>query len=167
MLLRYDPMTKQLEQLMSGLQFANGVAISQDQAAVFVAETGNYRVLRYDLRTRQSSVFADNLPGFPDGLNYDDEGLLWVSLPNRRNAMLDRLGPYPFLREVVYKLPPGLQPQAEQYGLVIALDRDGNVVRSLHDPTGRDAWMVTNFVWQGDTAYVATIGGREVGIYER
>ena len=165
-LLRYDPQAKELTLLLDDLQFANGVAITPDQRAVLVAETGNYRILRYDLARGEATPYADNLPGFPDGLNYDDGGLLWVSLPSRRNALLDRLGPHPFLRGIVDKLPPGLKPETERYGLTVALDRDGRAVESLHDPTGRFAG-VSNTVWRGDTAYLGSILGREVGVFVR
>ena len=169
-LLRYDPVTRRLDLLIDDLQFANGVALVPDGSAVLVAATGGYRVLRYGLRGRDSArvtVFADNLPGFPDGLDYDPRGRLWVSIPNRRNALLERLGPRPFMREVVYRLPEQFKPQPERYGLVLALDAQGRIVESLHDPTG-DLAAVTNFVWAGpDTAYAATLVGRELRRYVR
>ena len=49
-LLRYDPGTEQAEVLLDGLQFANGIALSQNEDFVLVTETGNYRIVRYWLK---------------------------------------------------------------------------------------------------------------------
>lgn len=163
-LYRYDVPARRLELLADSLQFANGVAVSHDGRAVFVAETGNYRVLRYDLASGEVTVFADNLPGFPDGLNYDARGRLWVSIASPRSSLLDAAAPYPFAREVIYRAPPGLQPRLRRYALAVALDREGEAVASLHGPKGRYA-AVTNFVWRGDTAYAGSLVEREVGVY--
>ena len=46
-LLVYDPTTRKATTLISGLNFANGVALSHDETFVLVTETGSYRVLRY------------------------------------------------------------------------------------------------------------------------
>ena len=174
-LLRYDPRTRRTDVLAEGLQFANGVAVTPAGDAVLVAETGDYRIRRYGLRGADSArltVWAGNLPGFPDGLNYDDRGLLWVSLVSPRNALLDDLLPRPRLRELVYRLPESLKPQPERVALAVALDADGRPVESLRGGANADGEErrfanVTNVVWRGDTAYLGTIFGRRVGMYVR
>ena len=42
----------------------------------------------------------------------------------------------PILRKIVYRLPDSLQPQAQHYSHVFAIDGDGKVVTSLQDPEG-------------------------------
>jgi sugar lactone lactonase YvrE len=59
---------------------ANGLALSRDELALFVANTGDDRVLRVDLAASQVSVsvFAESING-ADGIAFDDRGILWVA----------------------------------------------------------------------------------------
>lgn len=59
---------------------ANGLAFSMDESALFIANTGDDRVLKLDMvsGTRRISVFAESING-ADGLAVDDQGLLWVA----------------------------------------------------------------------------------------
>ena len=164
-LLRYDPTARRLDLLADSLHFANGVAIAPDAEAVLVAETGAYRIRRYGLRGVDSAAlttFADNLPGFPDGIAYDRHGLLWVALANPRNPLLDWLLPRPLLREAVYRVPARYRPSARPHGWIVALDTAGRIVESLEDPAG-DYSTITNVLWRGDTAYLGSLTEWEIG----
>jgi sugar lactone lactonase YvrE len=57
---------------------ANGLAFNADGSALFIANTGDDRVLKLDLSTLQLSVFAESVNG-ADGLARDAAGLLWVA----------------------------------------------------------------------------------------
>ena len=169
-LLRYDPRTRRTDVLADGLHFANGVAISPDGAAVLVAETTAYRIRRYGLAGADSarlSTWAEGLPGFPDGLNYDDRGLLWASIVSPRSELLDDLLPRPRLREIVYRLPASFVPEPPRWAYALALDADGRPAGSLQGGGRDDLAMVTNTVWRGDTAYFATLTGRRIRYYMR
>jgi sugar lactone lactonase YvrE len=81
-----------------GLQFANGVALAPDESWLVVAETGGYCLDRIWLsgpRAGQREPLVENLPAFPDNVSTGSDGLIWVALPSRRNAILDRLLPAP------------------------------------------------------------------------
>ncbi len=59
---------------------ANGLAFNSDESALFIANTGDDRVLRLEMVSglRKVTVFAESLNG-ADGLVFDNEsGLLWV-----------------------------------------------------------------------------------------
>jgi len=56
---------------------ANGVALSADEATLYVANTGDNRVLKLDLATKAVGVFTESVHG-ADGLVMDAEGRLWV-----------------------------------------------------------------------------------------
>ena len=86
-----------LEQIDSGLQFPNGVAISPAADAVYLAETVPNRILRYAIGpdgalgprehwadmppvSLPSAAAADDLPtGGPDGMAFDEAGNLYVA----------------------------------------------------------------------------------------
>jgi sugar lactone lactonase YvrE len=56
---------------------ANGLALNADETALFIANTGDNRVLKMKLADKSLAVFAESVHG-ADGLLFDD-GLLWVA----------------------------------------------------------------------------------------
>jgi sugar lactone lactonase YvrE len=131
----------EVEVLLEGLAFANGVALTHDGAAVLVAETAGYRVTRYWLageRAGTSEVLIENLPGFPDNLSTGPGGTVWIAMPSTREATLDLLLPRPpALRRAVWALPDRFQPQASRNTFVIGIDADGAVTHNLQGPGDR------------------------------
>lgn len=159
-LLRIDLATGETTLLRAGLEFANGVVLGPDEQFLLVSETGSYRVFRYWLsgsRAGEIEVFADNLPGFPDNITFNGRDRYWVALANPRNAALDRLGPYPRLRELVARLPQFLRPQPVRHGYVVALDLDGHVIETLQY-AGDDAYApITTATEAGDWLYLGSL----------
>lgn len=157
-LIAQDPETLVARVALAGLCFPNGIAFSGDGKAMFVSETGTYRVLKVDLaklslvRSPQGAtavptltqalqqgaamVLIDNLPGFPDNLTRSASGRLWVGLTKPRSPVIDAVAPYPFMRELTLRLPHALWPVPKAYGHVIAFDESGKVLDDLQDPTG-------------------------------
>lgn len=166
-LIEYDPAADRARVALDGLYFANGVAVSADGGFVLVAETFRYRVRRLWLsgpRQGQAEVFADNLPGFPDGISTAPGGGFWVALYTVRNDLLDRwLHPRPWLKRLVARLPRRATAGAARYGLVLRLDAAGRIVRSLHDPGGRRFAAVTSVEQSGDALYLGSVEGSAIG----
>ena len=124
--------------LLGGLEFANGVALSADQSFLVVAETSAYRLTRWSVVDGTSSVFVDNLPGFPDNVSLGSDGLFWVAMASGRDALLDRLLPRaPALRKAVWALPSRFQPKEAHTIWVQAYDGSGRLVHDLQAPGGR------------------------------
>lgn len=57
---------------------ANGLALSSDETQLFIANTGDDRILKLDLATGALSVFAESING-ADGIAFDTEGHLVVA----------------------------------------------------------------------------------------
>lgn len=57
---------------------ANGIALNADESALFIANTGDNRVLKLDLATQAITVFAESVHG-ADGMTLDGSGRLWVA----------------------------------------------------------------------------------------
>jgi sugar lactone lactonase YvrE len=148
--LEYDPAAPATRIVAQGLCFPNGIALTDDERSLIVAETGTYRILKLprdanllDLaRALQSSdpavqVLLDDLPGFPDNVTRGAEGRYWVGLTKPRSDTIDAMAGRPWLRSLTLKLPRALWPVPPAYGHVIAFDESGRVVTDLQDPSGR------------------------------
>jgi DNA-binding beta-propeller fold protein YncE len=71
---------------------ANGLAFNDDETALFVANTGDDRVLKLDLASNTLTVFAESING-ADGIAFDEQGRLWVAAnQNDELVALDRKG---------------------------------------------------------------------------
>ena len=158
-LLAYDPVMKRATTVASGLQFANGVALTADGQAALVAETGRYRIVRIGLRGADEGLVTpvlENLPGFPDNLRPGRDGRFWFGLVSPRSKALDLLSGWPTLRKVAQRLPPFLRPKAAHYGHLVAMTEQGKVLASLQDPAGGYAF-VTGAVEAGGFLYITSL----------
>jgi sugar lactone lactonase YvrE len=157
-LVRHDPATGRTTVELDRLTFANGVAMGPDDAFVLVNEWAGYRVTRLWLtgpKRGTREVFVDDLPGYPDNIHRDARGLYWIGLVVRRNPVLDRLHPHPFLMKILPRIPEALQPHAPRFGWLLAVDESGRVVHNLQDGTGRTD-QVTGALRVGDELYVTS-----------
>lgn len=167
-LLAYDPESGKTRVLLRDLYFANGVALSQNEDFVLVVETYRYRIRRYWLRGPQAGtdeIFVDNLPGFPDGVAGDRQGTFWVAMFTVRNPVMDRLHPHAWAKRALAKLPRFLWPKPAPYGLVLALDEQGTIRRSLHEPSGEHARIITSAQTHGAHLYLGTLTQPWMGRY--
>ncbi|MES0872607.1 SMP-30/gluconolactonase/LRE family protein [Sinimarinibacterium thermocellulolyticum] len=165
-LLEYDFDSGQVRTLLSGLYFANGVAVGPDEAYVLVTETTRYRVTRYWLkgeRAGTSEVFIDNLPGFPDNISFNGSDRFWLALYAPRTAALDALLPQPYLRRVIFRLPHWFHPEPKLHAWVLGLDLDGRIVADLQY-AGEDTFgPVTSVKQAGDALYLGSLGDTAIG----
>lgn len=165
-LLRRDP-TGEIDVLLGGLQFANGVALDPSGDWLAVAETAGYRLLRVWLRGEragQHEVFADVLPGFPDNVSTGSDGLIWVALPGPRNALLDLLLPRPpVLRRLVWALPEALQPAEGRVVHVRAIASDGTVVHDLRS-SGEIYQLVTGVRERAGAVYLGSLTQQAIAV---
>lgn len=80
---------------------ANGLAFGKDEQTLFVANTGDDRVLALDLLSGTVSVFAESING-ADGIVFDSSGRLWVAANqadeivalNEKGRVIARLGEF-------------------------------------------------------------------------
>lgn len=81
-LIHYSRKTGKTKVLLDKIWFANGVALPYEENFVLVSDTHSSRIRKVWLKgskTGQSEIFIDGLPGTPDNLSFDLEGI-WVSL---------------------------------------------------------------------------------------
>lgn len=81
-LLRYDPKTKNVTVLLSGLAGSAGVAISKDGSFLLVTESVTTRVQKYWLKgpLANTAQVLLNLSGVPDKIKRNLGGDFWIAL---------------------------------------------------------------------------------------
>jgi len=159
-LLVYDPATKETKTLLNDLYFANGVALSTDESFVLVNETCMYRIQKYWLKGEKagtSEVFIENLPGFPDNVSSNKEGIFWVALFNPRNNFVEMSSNKPFLRKIVLRLPELLQPQPIRHSFVLGLDESGKIVHNLQYQSNKAYSPITSVKQYENNLYFGSL----------
>ena len=84
---------------------ANGLAFNDHDAALFIANTGDDRILKVDPVTKVVSIFAESING-ADGIAFDRRGRLWVCANqndevvalNTKGRVIVRLGAFEGIR---------------------------------------------------------------------
>jgi hypothetical protein len=148
----------ELEVVLDGLAFANGVALAADESYVAVAETGARTVVRRWLtgpRAGERDFLVSDLPGYPDNIARGSDGLIWVSIASPRDPLAERIRRAPmFVRRSVTRIPVALQPQPKRTVRAQAYDDTGRLVHDL-DVAADGYHMVTGVrehdgrVWLG------------------
>jgi len=80
---------------------ANGLAFDAAGKSLYIANTADDRILKYDLATKTLSVFAESING-ADGIAFDRHGRLWVAANqgdevvalNAKGRVVERLGSF-------------------------------------------------------------------------
>ena len=80
---------------------ANGLAFDAGGKSLYIANTADDRILKYDLATKALSVFAESING-ADGIAFDRHGRLWVAANqgdevvalNAKGRVVERLGSF-------------------------------------------------------------------------
>ena len=159
--LAYDPEDGSTRVVSDGWVFSNGVAVTDD-GRVLVNETGRYRIQAVDPQTGARTTLIDNLPGFPDNINRGPGGTFLVGIVSPRSEWLDDNAGNVTMRKIAMRLPASMRPQAENYGLILQIDGQGNVLRSWHDPDGAYP-STTGAVVVGNRMYVTSLTSPTLG----
>lgn len=169
-LLVYDPKHKTTKVLAKEISFANGVALSKNEDFVLVCETGRARVLKYHLQGENKGKIEVlvNLPGYPDNIRRSTDGsnTFWVAIFAPKSKALELIHPYPFIKKLAMKLPEWARPKEEKTGLVIQIDENGKIVKSLSDPDGTSISFITNVVQSKNKLYFGSLRQDFIGVYE-
>jgi len=160
---RRDP-DGSVRKIADGFVYTNGVALSPDEDFLLIAETGRARVHRLWLtgpRMGEREVFLDNLPGYPDNIEPMGDGTYWLALASPR-VPAEVLMPYPFLRKVIWRLGPMVQPAPIEQGHLVQFDGQARILRSVQDPSG-DLGITTGGRVVGDHMYIMTLDSAGFG----
>jgi len=167
--IEFDPTTGVSKVVLANLTFANGVAADPHGRFIIVAETGEYRIWKHwisGVDAGKSEVIIDNLPGFPDNVHIGENGRYWVGLTAPRSDVLDDLSGEPFWRSVIQRLPEVMRPQVVPYGMVFAIDENGNVLENLQAPNG-EVYATTGVAESKQHIYVTSLTAPFLARYKK
>lgn len=165
-ILVYNPEDQSTKILIDNLSFPNGVGMCPNDACILFAETGTYAIKRHWLKgdkAGETETIISNLPGFPDNLNQGKNGRYWIGLTSPRAEALDKFSNKPFIRKIFQRLPASMRPKAVNYGFILAIDMDGNVLAQYQDPSG--AYPLTTGAYEAPDGwlYISSLSARELG----
>jgi len=80
--------------------------------------------------------------------------------------VLDTLHAFPFLKTQMSKLPKALWPKPQPYGLVLALNEQGQITQSLHEPTGQHLKEITSAREHDGYLYLGSLHNDRIGKYK-
>jgi sugar lactone lactonase YvrE len=154
-----------LDVLLTGLHFANGVALAPDESFVAVAQTGGYQLDRVWLTgSKAPDTLVSELPAFPDNISTGSDGLIWIAMASPRNKLLDGLSRlHPFFRQAAWALPDGLQPRPKPIVWARAVDMSGRIVHDLYGP-GDEFHMATGVREHQGRLYFGSLLSRSVAV---
>ncbi|MBI3949596.1 MAG: SMP-30/gluconolactonase/LRE family protein [Acidobacteria bacterium] len=160
------------EVVATGIYLANGVAIDPEEEAVYVLESSRKDCLRIALKKDgtfgKPEIYAKDFPGLPDGMAFDAEGNLYVTIPaaikdvetsNAEQIIDSTFDPW----EKHVKL-------LDQTGIVganqiIRVDTNGNWTLFVEDQAGEKLAWPTNCAFGGaglTDLYIANLRGNHL-----
>lgn len=165
-IVRIDPASGETTIVADGLYFPNSLVISPDRRALIVGESSRYRVTRIWLegprRGEVDHVITD-LPGMPDGLDYDDEGRLLLALYDHAPALNRWILPYKTPRRILMSLPRSWFVNDSLTGFVAVIDPETWAIENMIRAE-EGAFTPSNVVQVGDRLFAGTLVGRSVAV---
>lgn len=180
-LLRYNPVTEEVHILATGIWFANGVSvIDEDESALILSETSMARMMKYYLKGPKEGsleIVSNHLPGFPDGADCSKFGFCYAPMPSLASPVFVKLSYLPeamntFVRTLLLMLPATLLQKIKpvRYGGVVEIpvreDHVKNHERILQDPHGKEIGMITGIATFKNQIYLGSLTNDFIGVIE-
>ncbi|PHT43654.1 Protein STRICTOSIDINE SYNTHASE-LIKE 10 [Capsicum baccatum] len=173
-LIKYVKSTKKATVLLRGLALANGVSLSKDLSFVLVAETANFRILRYWLKgplAGTHDIFAE-LPGFPDNIRINSRGEFWVALHAKRSVFAKLSISDLQLGKALLKLPitaqqlDNLLAGGQPHATAMKLSEDGRVLEVLEDVEGKTLRTLSEVEEKHGKLWFGSVATSVLRVYE-
>lgn len=115
------------------LEYSEG----ETESSILLNELSKSRLVRLHLtgvKEGKDEIVIEGLPGFPDGMDRDSKGRIWIAIPVERSKLITWLHKHPFWKRLVLYIPESLQPVSKKTG-IIALSPNGTkpIYYSMHD----------------------------------
>ncbi|KAL6642225.1 hypothetical protein ACP70R_020406 [Stipagrostis hirtigluma subsp. patula] len=175
-LLKYDKKNNQVEVLVDGLAFPNGLAMSTDGTYLLLAETTTGKILRYWIKTPKASALEEvvQLSWFPDNIKMSPRGGFWVGIHAKRGKIAEWSISYPWLRRLILKFPmhhvqraSSLLNQLGRQVIALRLSEDGKVIEavSVHGAAQKAFKSVSEVEERNGSLWIGSVMSPFLGAY--
>ncbi|XP_012937792.1 adipocyte plasma membrane-associated protein [Aplysia californica] len=172
-LLMYDPKTKVTLQLADQLAYPFGVQLSKDKTGVLITSPLLHAIYRYDLKTRNVSVWTEGLPGMPLGIRYSESSdSYWLAMSSPRSVerpnMFENLAKSPSNRRYAAKFVSMdmIETLRQEHGftneaMVAEVTASGTIGRVLQDSNTNPLGAVTEAQHVNGVLYTSSFFGAD------
>lgn len=167
----YDPNTKKSRTIIRNLLFPNGVCIASNKQSILFSETWGCSVKRYWFdgpNKGKIETVMENLPGYPDNINWASDGNYWMSLLGMRSPALDLAWKMPGFRKRMAKQVPRdewLFPNVN-VGCVIKFNDKGEVLDILWDLGAKNHPQITSMREHRGYLFLGGLSNNRIGRYK-
>lgn len=167
----HDPKTGKTRTMIRFLMFPNGVCIGNDQQSIVFSETWGCTVKRYYFdgpKKGKIETLMENLPGYPDNINWASDGNYWMSLLGMRSPALDLAWKMPGFRKRMAKRVPRdewLFPNVN-VGCVMKFNDKGEVLDVLWDLGAKNHPQITSMREHRGYLYLGGLTNNRIGRYK-
>jgi len=109
----------------------------EKESSILLNELSKSRLIRLHLtgdKEGKDENVIEGLPGFPDGMDRDPSGRIWIAIPVERSKLITWLHKHPFWKRIALYIPESLQPVSKKTG-ILTLSPDGSkpLYYSIHN----------------------------------
>jgi sugar lactone lactonase YvrE len=195
-LVRCEPDLTNAITIRSNLAYPHGLTMTDDEQSLIFSESWAHTISRCDRDGGHVEKLVRNLPGYPAQLASDGAGGYWLSLfavrthlvelvlsdRNFKSQMMAEIEPKfwisPSLRATGNYMEPLqgggikklgiIKPWAppRSYGLVVHVDKNGEIIEGLHSRVGGGCHGVTSARPYGDDVFIVSKGHRKLVKHE-
>jgi len=129
---KYDLKEKTASLVAHQYSYLDGILLEygkgEKETGIIVNELSKSRLLRLHLtgdKAGTDEIVIEGLPGFPDGMDRDAKGRIWIALVTERTKLVTWLHKHPFWKSLLLYVPDRLLPVSRKTG-IIALSPDGS-----------------------------------------
>jgi ribose transport system permease protein len=167
----HDPKTGKSRTLLRNLIFPNGICIANNKQSILFAETWGCSVKRYWFegpKKGKVETIMENLPGYPDNINWASDGNYWMSLLGMRSPALDLAWKMPnFRKEMTLQVPRDewLFPNVN-IGCVLKFNDEGEVLDILWDLGAKNHPQITSMREHRGYLFLGGLNNNRIGRYK-
>ncbi|WCL49610.1 SMP-30/gluconolactonase/LRE family protein [Leptospira sp. GIMC2001] len=139
---KYDLANNSASLVADNYTYLDGILLEQEsseakESSILLNELSKFRLIRLYLsgpRAGEDELVIEGLPGFPDGMDRDSQGRIWIAMPVQRSGLINWLHEHPFWKGLALYIPSNLKPVSKKTSLLI-LSKDGKtpLYYGVHD----------------------------------
>lgn len=129
---RHDLASGETRLIAEGYNFIDGVLYDlhpgqSREKSMLVSQTASFKLTRFFLagpKAGTAQIVIEGLPGMADGIDRDENGIIWSGLIKMRSPASDWIHAHPWIKPLLLRLPYGMMPVTRETG-VMAFSADG------------------------------------------